>query len=109
MNVLNWQKSVPLMLLLCAANYCGAQTTQTAQNAQSIAEPGDPARWYQHDTTQHDYANTLKKEAQAAYLEAQKECRSGDAASRQTCLKQAREQFNSDLADAKSQDTKSAR
>jgi hypothetical protein len=83
------------VLSLCAVQLCWAQS------AASVAEPGDPPRWYKNDSTAQDYYMTLKKEAEAANQEAKASCRSMDKPSRAACLKQAQAQYNQDMQDAK--------
>lgn len=88
--------------ILCASQFCWAQS------APGIAEPGDPVRWYQQDSTPHDYYLTLKKEAEAAYQEAKVSCQAGDRVSRSACLKDAQAQFKQDMRDAKDKEQQQA-
>lgn len=90
------------LLCICAVRSCLAQSTP------SIAEPGDPQRWYQQDTTPHDYFLTLKKDAEAALQEAKLACREVDKSSRQACLKEAQAQFVHDMGVAKQKEQQSA-
>ena len=71
--------------------------------AGSIAQAGDPARWYQEDTTARARFQTLKKEAGAAYQEAMAECKKAEHATRAACIRDARTMFEQDLADARQQ------
>jgi hypothetical protein len=91
----NFYRSACFLLCLCAVQLC------RAQDASSVAEPGDPTRWYQQDSTPHDYYLTLKKEAEAAYQEAKASCQTLNSAARPACLKDAQAQYKQDLADAK--------
>jgi hypothetical protein len=69
----------------------------------SVAQPGDPARWYQEDMTPGARSQTLKKEAGAAYQEALAECKRAERATRAACMREARIMFEQDLADASRQ------
>jgi hypothetical protein len=66
----------------------------------SNAQAGDPARWYQEDTTPRARLQTLKKEAGAAYQEALTECKKAERTARATCMQEARAIFEQDLTDA---------
>jgi len=94
--------------VMCAGfMFCAVQLS-SAQSAPGIAEPGDPARWYQQDSTPHDYYLTLKKEAEAAYQEAKMSCQAEDRAVRSACLKDAQAQYKQDLQDAKTKEQQGA-
>jgi hypothetical protein len=69
----------------------------------SSAQPGDPARWYQEDTTPSARFQTLKKEAGAAYRESLNECKKVERATRTACMQEARTTFEQDMANAKQQ------
>jgi hypothetical protein len=73
-----------------------------AQDGPTVAQPGDPQRWYDHDSTENDYYLTLKKEAEAVYQEAKTNCRSLEKSDRAACLKDAQTQYRQDLQEAKS-------
>lgn len=70
---------------------------------ESGAQAGDPARWYQEDVTPRARFETLKKEAGAAYREAQSECKKAAQASRAACMQEARNTFARDMTDARQQ------
>lgn len=95
MSVSRLTPFVCTLFVLCATQLCSAQTVN------SVAEPGDPARWYQNDATPHDYFLTLKKEAEAAYLEAKTSCHAAEKSTQARCLKDAQIQYQQDLQDAK--------
>ena len=91
----NRYQAACLMFCMCTVQLCWAQSMP------GIAEPGDPVRWYQQDSTPHDYFLTLKKEAEAVYQEAKTDCQSLHGSSRTTCLKDAQAQYKQDMSDAK--------
>ena len=65
-----------------------------------IAQPGDPARWYQSaDTPRRKYENSMK-EARAALAEALAECRS-QRSGRRSCETEAHESYRHDVSYAK--------
>ena len=70
------------------------------QQAREIAQ-GDPARWTREDTTREARLRTLHKEMGAALQEAKNACKRVPAAERNSCLKQARATYQSDMAQAK--------
>lgn len=72
------------------------------QQASEIAR-GDPARWYSADATEQERLRTLQKEIGAAYAEAKAACNALAAAERPACLKQARDTWQQDLANARQQ------
>jgi hypothetical protein len=76
--------------LACAL--CTAGTTAMAAK--------DPARWTQGDKTKSQRMATLKKEINAAYAEQQTACKRKSAASRANCLKDARQVYQHDMANA---------
>jgi len=85
-----------LLLLLCSTGFA-------QQAAKSAEKKGDPARWYEADSTQRDYLETLKKEAQSVYQESKSKCHLLPANERSECNKDADKQLASDLATAKKQ------
>ncbi|PRC91458.1 hypothetical protein [Solimicrobium silvestre] len=90
--------SVPiicLFILSISASY--AQSNQDA----SIAQPGDPARWYQEDMTPHGYFLTLKKEAMNVYQDSSKKCMSEEKSNRKQCMIEAKNTFKQDMDAAK--------
>jgi len=71
-----------------------------AATGSSIAQRGDPARWYEPaDTPRRKYENVMK-EASQAFKEALAECRS-QSADRRSCVMEARERYRHDVAYAK--------
>ena len=75
-----------------------------AQTAPPVAGPqaGDPARWYQPDSTPQAQLRTLQKEIGAALAEAKKACRQEAPANRADCLKAAQDTYKQDMANAQS-------
>lgn len=67
------------------------------------AEPGDPARWYKADRTMQERIATSRKEAYAAYKEAQLECAKLDKRDRAACLAEAKAILQQDLEYAQRQ------
>lgn len=67
----------------------------------NYSQAGDPARWYQEDTTPRARFQTLKKEAGAAYQEALAECKKVERTTRAACMQEARAIFKQDMTDAK--------
>ena len=99
--------------LKIAASVIACSLTITASLAQGqpatgLAEAADPVRWYQEDLTPNARFQTLKKEADAAYKEALIECKTGERATRATCMNEARAQQKQDIANArqKTQDSR---
>ena len=74
----------------------------TANAAEGVAQPGDPARWYKPDNTPRAHYATAMKEANAALKEALVECRNLAAGQRKGCESQARSVWKDDVAQAKS-------
>jgi hypothetical protein len=69
-----------------------------------IAQAGDPARWYQEDTTPRAHFQTSQKEAGAAYQEALRDCKREDRVARSertACLHNAATHFDEAMADAR--------
>jgi hypothetical protein len=60
----------------------------------------DPARWTQGDSTRSQRMATLKKEINAAYAEQQAACKRKSSGKRDACLKQARQIYQRDMANA---------
>jgi len=80
-----------------------ASNTTPPQNAQlqkSEISKGDPARWYQDDTSPAAQLRTLRKEIGAALAEANLACKQGPAAERRSCLKEAQATYRQDMAKA---------
>lgn len=61
----------------------------------------DPPQWHTEDATPQMRYQTSKKEAGAAYEEARKECRSMHGAEAAACNREARSNFEKDMAEAK--------
>lgn len=73
-----------------------------AVHAQDIGAPaGDPARWYNADSSEQEQLRTLRKEIGAAYREAQAACRQLPGAERNSCARDARATYRQDLANAR--------
>lgn len=69
-----------------------------------LAQAGDPARWYQEDSTPRARFQTSQKEAGAAYQEALLDCKREDRVARSernACLHNAAAQFDEAMADAR--------
>ena len=73
-----------------------------AQNAPG-PQPGDPARWFQPDVSASDHYRTAMKEAGAALKEALDECRTQARDVRDACVREARERYRGDVAQARAQ------
>jgi hypothetical protein len=80
-----------------------AQTTPaaTAQHQQRELARGEPSRWMKEDRTVQAQLATKKKEIGAALNEALAECKRTQASERSACVKQARETYRNDLANAR--------
>ena len=86
------------LLLACLAPLAQAQTAPPVAGPQA----GDPARWYQADSTPQAQLRTLQKEIGAALAEAKKACRQEAPANRAACLKTAQDTYKQDMANAQS-------
>ena len=84
------------LLLACLAPLALAQTAPPT----GMPQPGDPARWYQPDSTPQAQLRTLHKEIGAALSEAKKACRQEAPANRSACLKAAQDTYRQDMANA---------
>lgn len=84
------------LLLACAAPCALAQTAPPTGTPQA----GDPARWYQADSTPQAQLRTLHKEIGAALSEAKKACRQEAPSDRSACLKAAQDTYRQDMANA---------
>lgn len=71
-----------------------------AAQESSVAQRGDPARWYQPVTTAKQKYQNAMYEARRALTEALAECRKG--ADRKDCVTEARANYRHDVAYAKS-------
>jgi hypothetical protein len=67
----------------------------------SIAQPGDPARWYKPADTPEKLYRTQVKEAGAALKEALSDCRSEAKSERHDCVADAMRTYHDDMAAAK--------
>ena len=70
------------------------------QQSQEIAR-GDPARWHQEDVTLAARLRTIRKEIGAGLQENLGVCKSGPAAERPACIKEARATYQLEMAGAK--------
>ncbi len=61
----------------------------------------DPPQWHTEDTTPQMHYQTSRKEAGAAYQEARTECRTMRGAEASACNREARENYEKDMAAAK--------
>jgi len=84
------------LTLACLAPLAQAQTAPPVSGPQA----GDPARWYQADSTPQAQLRTLHKEIGAALSEAKKACHQEAPADRSACLKAAQETYRQDMANA---------
>jgi len=89
------------LILACLAPLAPLVHAQTAPPAAG-PQAGDPARWYQADSTPQAQLRTLQKEIGAALAEAKKACRQEAPASRASCLKEAQATYQQDMANAHS-------
>lgn len=89
---------LPHMLLGALASLACALPVHAQDSA---AQAGDPARWYQADTSEQAQLRTLRKEIDAAYREAQAGCRQLARAERSACARAARDTYRQDLANAR--------
>lgn len=89
-------RGLSALLLACLAPLAMAQDAPPTGTPQ----PGDPARWYQPDSTPQAQLRTLHKEIAAALAEAKKACRQAAPAARGACLKAAQETYRQDMANA---------
>jgi hypothetical protein len=69
--------------------------------AAADATPKDEARWRTEDATPQARYQTMKKEAAAAYRENTKQCKTMSKSERAACMKDAKANYDRDLADAK--------
>ena len=90
--------SVPLVcIFILSATISYAQNNQDV----SIAQTGDPARWYQEEMTPHGYFLTLKKEAMSVYQDSSKKCMYEEKSGRRHCLFNAKAALQQDIDAAK--------
>lgn len=75
----------------------------TAQKQAREIARGDPSRWFREDPSMAARLRNLQKEIGAALQEAQGACRQGPAAERAGCMKEARANYQHDLAGARAQ------
>ncbi|SNS36577.1 hypothetical protein SAMN06265795_102394 [Noviherbaspirillum humi] len=84
-----------------AAALCSMPLAASAADASNTAMSRSEARQMVPDSTPQQRYNTSRKEAQAAYQEALAACRSMSAGERTSCMKEAKQNLQSDLAYAK--------
>src|SRR5262245_48384486 len=87
-------------LILGAAAFA-ATGVAAATLPSPIAEPGDPARWYEPADTPAKRHAVAMKEASAALQEALAECRQAANGDRRACESEARANYKADVAAAK--------
>lgn len=68
----------------------------------SVAQAGDPARWYKPANTPEKRYEVAMKEANAALKEAISACRDETRADRRACVSDAMRTYHDDVAAAKS-------
>ncbi|MFC3108622.1 hypothetical protein ACFQAT_03675 [Undibacterium arcticum] len=94
-----------IRVILATALFGGALLNCSAALAQTSVDLSpsdkDPARWYVEDSTARAQVKTSQKEAAAAYQQALAECRKMRGAEAKSCVKEARDNYQSDMADAK--------
>ena len=87
--------------LSLAAALLATTSALAAMPDNPIAQPGDPARWYEPaDTPAKKYALAMK-EASAALKESLAECRQAAEPDRKACEGEARANYRADVASAK--------
>ena len=69
----------------------------------SLAQAGDPGRWYCPADTPEKLYQTHVKEAKAALKEALADCRSQSGTDRRSCVSDAMELYRADMESAKNQ------
>jgi hypothetical protein len=69
----------------------------------SMAQNGDPARWYRPADTPEKLYQTHVKEAKAALKEALADCRSEGRSDRRSCASDAMQTYRDDMEAAKNQ------
>jgi hypothetical protein len=72
-----------------------------AQQQQREIAHGEPARWMKGDAGMPGQLATKRKEIGAALNEALNDCKKADKAERQACVREARETYRRDMANAK--------
>lgn len=88
---------------LCLSLLVVASSSAFAAGPMRNMPDKDPPQWHTEDTTPQMRYQTSKKEAGAAYEEARKECKAMRGADASACNREARENYQQDLATAKSQ------
>jgi hypothetical protein len=66
-----------------------------------VTAPGDPKQWHTEDKTPAQRYATSRKEAAAAYSDALKDCGRMSSKERAQCQKDAKSNYNNDLAAAR--------
>jgi hypothetical protein len=74
------------------------------QQAAEIAR-GDPPRWHKEDSTVAARLQTIRKETAAGLQENLGACRTGPAAERASCIKEARAIYQQEMASARERAT----
>lgn len=94
MNLKRTLPLLPITLVLCLGS--GSAIGQSILTAQLSEET--PARWYQPDLTPQARFLNSKKEAEAAYKEAQTACKELPKADQKQCQSEAQSQRINDIA-----------
>ncbi len=68
----------------------------------AFADEPDHARWFAEDMTPQARYQTLKKEAYAGQRESLMQCRSMGRGERSDCVREANQNFRTDMANARS-------
>ncbi len=84
----------------CAA-WAQGTPPAVAQHQQREVARGEPARWLKEDGTMQAQLATKRKEIGAALNEALNDCRKAAAGERAGCVRQARDTYRQDMANAK--------
>ena len=90
-------------LATCLCGAAAAQTTppETAKLQQREIARGEPSRWMKADPSTQAQIATKRKEIGAALSEAMTACKRMPAADRGGCVKEARQTYNSDMANVR--------
>lgn len=96
----------PLVIALLAA-CCAAQAQVTppevAARQQQEIKRGDPPRWTREDRTPAQQMATLRKEINAALVEARAECKQLSKDERSECMKEAQATYTADIGNMRQQ------
>lgn len=88
----------PIFTLFGTIFFVGTVWAQTSPK--SIAQQGDPARWYQEDRTPRELLESSMKEAAAALKEAIAVCPKKSSEARKLCIREARSIYEQDVKQA---------